>query len=74
MRKEYKEATRRATRDLVRQGIIAKTGYCQACGDFVGDVITKHHKDYHNPYNIVWLCKSCHLEHHRFERLMGYGL
>jgi hypothetical protein len=33
---------------------------CQVCGG----VAQKHHPDYSRPLDVVWLCRSCHLEVH----------
>ena len=32
-----------------------------------------HHEDYSKPLDVVWLCRLCHHERHRLERLFGSG-
>jgi len=61
----------------VRQAVCRgelQPGPCAACG------CTKstrshhaHHEDYTKPLDVTWLCPSCHIEHHRLERLHGKG-
>lgn len=38
---------------------------CQKCGSNNAE---KHHPDYSQPLLVEWLCRECHLEHHREER------
>ena len=35
---------------------------CSQCGK---EVAQKHHPDYGKPLEFVWLCRPCHLAHHR---------
>lgn len=39
---------------------------CRICGNLLGEA---HHLSYDDPYNIDWLCKSCHTKAH-----FGYRL
>lgn len=34
---------------------------CEVCGDEA----QKHHEDYSKPLQVMWLCRGCHVEHHR---------
>lgn len=34
---------------------------CSKCGSLEAE---KHHDDYTKPLEVVWLCRSCHLELH----------
>ena len=36
---------------------------CQICGD---PEVEMHHHDYDKPLDVIWLCRSCHLEYHRY--------
>ena len=46
----------------VRVGAIIKPLNCEGC--FQKRLVHGHHEDYSKPYNVVWLCASCHkLEH-----------
>jgi hypothetical protein len=36
--------------------------FCFKCDAPIAEA---HHNDYSKPLEIVWLCRKCHLEHHR---------
>ena len=36
---------------------------CEVCSS--DRIVHAHHKDYSNPYDIVWLCPQCHADEHR---------
>ena len=35
---------------------------CETCGD---PEAQKHHDDYAKPLEVRWMCRKCHLDHHR---------
>jgi hypothetical protein len=35
---------------------------CKVCGC---EVVQAHHEDYIKPLEVIWLCVSCHIEHHK---------
>ena len=35
---------------------------CERCGHPKTD---GHHEDYSKPLDVIWLCRRCHLQHHR---------
>lgn len=39
---------------------------CQKCGN---PKSVAHHEDYDNLLNVVWLCQSCHVKHHKGNKL-----
>lgn len=50
----------------VAMGDIERPDACSACG-FVGRWtrdIHAHHDDYAKPFDVRWLCSSCHKKHH----------
>lgn len=47
-----------------RRGLL-KPAPCAKCG---AERAEKHHADYTKPLEVTWLCRSCHLAHHRGER------
>lgn len=51
-----KAATRRATVRLIRAGEIVKLP-CEVCGT---DSVSVHHRDYTNPRDVAWLCRTHH--------------
>ena len=60
MRREHplKCAARRAIYDAIRRKEITRPTMCSNC-PFIG-CIEAHHEDYSKPFDVRWLCKSCH--------------
>lgn len=46
-------------RRRLRHGLIVKPGACEECGR-TDLAIHGHHDDYSKPYEVRWLCASCH--------------
>ncbi len=61
-----KYRARRKLRDAIRAGIIVRPSMCPACS--AEGMVEAHHENYDEPYNVTWLCKSCHVAHHRKQR------
>jgi hypothetical protein len=57
---KFKANTRSKTKVYVKRGLIKKLP-CEICNSLD---VQAHHEDYHDAYNIHWLCASCHREHH----------
>lgn len=56
------KADARATANRhVRSGKIKKHVCCE-CGAHEAEM---HHEDYSKPLEVIWLCRPCHLEHHK---------
>jgi hypothetical protein len=54
----------------VRRGKVAKPDKCETCAS--SENIQGHHSDYTKPYDVNWLCASCHnKEHGRLRREAG---
>lgn len=47
----------------IRRGVIQRKP-CETCGEPKAE---KHHEDYDKPLEVVWLCRKCHLEHHKLQ-------
>lgn len=58
---EYK--ARRAIRNAVKSGHVAKPASCQTCG--IAKPLQAHHEDYSKPLEVKWLCAKCHGIEHR---------
>ncbi len=43
-------------------GIIDRPDVCQTC--FQPKELVRHHRDYDEPLEITWLCRSCHRQEH----------
>jgi hypothetical protein len=56
-----RDSARSYTKELVKRGKIAKEP-CQNCDSLISEA---HHPDYNNPWNVIWLCRSCHMKHHK---------
>lgn len=49
----------------VQSGKIAKNTVCGRCRrQYPSSKIDAHHQDYTKPYEVLWLCRSCHKTHH----------
>ena len=52
----------------LRTGKICRPSKCEACAT---DCIPHgHHHDYSKPLSVVWLCATCHQQHHAMMRLI----
>ena len=60
---KYKANARAYANTYQRRGRLAPKP-CVICGS---DNTEKHHPDYDKPLKVIWICKSCHVEHHREE-------
>lgn len=58
-----KQSCRAKSQYALKKGIITKPDNCSVCNSLDSNLY-KHHKDYSDPFNIVWMCKTCHDEHH----------
>lgn len=56
-----KDNCRSYANTYLRRGKI-KREPCARCGDLFAEM---HHADYSKPLEIEWLCRPCHLAHHR---------
>jgi len=43
----------------------------QPCANCSSEKAEKHHKNYADAYDIVWLCKRCHLELHDLYEILN---
>ncbi len=41
---------------------LPKASVCQKCGD--KKTVERHHPDYNKPLEVMWLCHTCHMNHH----------
>jgi hypothetical protein len=57
----FKRRARALSRGRVRIGKMERKP-CRKCGAEKAEI---HHPDYSRPLHIEWLCRPCHLEHHR---------
>ena len=62
-RNPEKDKARSMLNRAVKSGKIHKPLYCSSCE---GDKhLEAHHTDYSKPLEVLWLCRSCHVELHR---------
>ncbi len=52
----------RLLRYYVSKGLIIRPTICSKCNK--EDKIEAHHKDYSKPFEVIWLCRSCHMDTH----------
>ena len=65
-----KQEIRYITRQLVKKGFITMTDYCEECGK-QGKTET-HHYNYDNPFNLICLCRECHMNKHKDTMFLAY--
>lgn len=53
---------RRKVAKAINAGLLEKPLECNICGG--GGRINGHHDDYNQPYDVIWLCSSCHKKLH----------
>lgn len=46
----------------IQSGKIKRPSKCDHCGK--RRKVDGHHHDYNKPYDVVWLCRSCHMTEH----------
>lgn len=69
-RRKEKPGEVEATRKLnvaINSGKIIRPSNCQKCGENIK--VDGHHEDYNKPFEVTWLCRSCHLTLHRNENV-----
>ena len=56
-----KVRTRRKTHYYISVGVIKKPKQCQKChGKFERKLLHAHHKNYKDPFDVLFVCNSCH--------------
>ncbi len=64
-----KRQAHEAVRLAVASGRLVRPDACSHC--FAGGTIEGHHPDYAKPLDVVWLCVSCHQQHHASQARRG---
>lgn len=62
---EWKRRANHKMGNAVRDKKLVKPTLCEACGRV--ERLDGHHYDYTKPLEVVWLCKTCHGQVHRYE-------
>ena len=61
-RNPEKHKARHKLNNAVRRGKIHKPLYCSSCDS--DKHLEAHHTDYSKPLEVLWLCRTCHVELH----------
>ena len=59
--KEQKQFAHYCIKNLVRSKRITPPKQCSACNT-INFSLFAHHPDYEKPYQVMWLCNSCHVK------------
>jgi ribosomal protein L18E len=57
-----KKSRARAYANVYKIRGVLPRGSCFICG---AEQAEMHHEDYDKPIDVVWLCRPCHLDHHK---------
>lgn len=61
---------RSLTQRAIAKGFLKRESCCQLCE--ASDVLTQaHHVDYGRPYDVLWLCSTCHGAVHRKDHALN---
>lgn len=63
-RNPQKRAAHIMVGNAVRDGKLIRLP-CEKCGDLKTDA---HHDDHSKPLVVIWLCRACHMAHHKASR------
>lgn len=55
------------TNNAIRSGALVRPEVCSVCK--TKTKVEAHHEDYTKPLEVVWVCKSCHIELDRVRRI-----
>lgn len=58
-----KTAANGKVKRAVEKGILIRPDTCERCGRRWKTIA--HHSDYDKPFDVMWLCSSCHMKIHR---------
>lgn len=60
-----KHKARYLFRLAVSRGDIMRPSVCSKCKtEMTSDVVEGHHEDYNKPFDVIWLCRKCHIKLH----------
>lgn len=54
----------------IKAGELIRSMLCDLCE--LEDYTEAHHTDYSDPFNVLWLCKDCHVTVHRALKSYSY--
>lgn len=63
--RQFQAAATVAFTKAVRDGNLVRPERCDSCG--LVCTVDGHHEDYAKPFEVRWLCRSCHHGQHRAE-------
>ena len=72
--RDQKHWARTQVTKAVKEGLIERPLTCDCCGEFIlpSYLLQAHHTDYNEPYDVEWLCSTCHAEREQ-QRNSEYG-
>jgi len=56
--RQRRRAVRVISRQAIKAGLLVKPACCQRCG--LETVVEIHHTNYSKPFEVQWLCHTCH--------------
>lgn len=58
-----KANARDKVRRAIKKGKLFRSSFCQLCRK--NSFTHAHHEDYNKPLDVIWMCPTCHISHHR---------
>jgi len=60
----FENSARRLFNAKIKNGEVVKKDKCQNSDCCRCDFLQAHHHDYNKPFEVIWLCPSCHTQYH----------
>lgn len=54
----------KAVREAIKNGLLVRSDKCEMCKKSAPYGTIAHHPDYSKPFEVQWLCQSCHSAQH----------
>jgi len=67
-RNPEKKVARKKVENALKSGELTRPEFCDNCRD--NCYVEGHHEDYSKPLDVEWLCRTCHYQIHRLNKVI----